>query len=269
MKLLHSGQFYGQINETIYLDGLTLTDTEYTHNRVDWHYHETPYFTFILQGGLIEGNKKEVYQCSAGALLFHNWQEAHYNIKPEGFARGFHIELDQKWINRFDLNLNKLQGNIHISDPGIKLLLYKIFRETKIRDTSIALSIQNLLLEIFVNMENMQNIHHKGQPVWVSEIKEILHAHYLDDLSLSELSVLLNIHPAHLSRDFSKYFRCNLGEYIRKLKVEKSLSLLSNKSLSLMDITFECGFSDQSHFIRCFKAITGTSPLAYRKLLLD
>ncbi len=82
----------------------------------------------------------------------------------------------------------------------------------------------------------------------------------------NKLSDTLNIHPAHLSREFSKYFQCGLGQYIRKLKIEKSLSLLSNKKNSLTDISFECGFSDQSHFIRCFKEMIGISPQAYRKI---
>lgn len=89
MKYLQTGQFHGQTNKTILLNGLTLTDTEYTHDKVDWHYHENAYFTFILQGNLIEGNRNEVYNCSAGSLLFHNWQEPHYNIKPDGFTRAF------------------------------------------------------------------------------------------------------------------------------------------------------------------------------------
>ncbi|WEK71791.1 MAG: AraC family transcriptional regulator [Candidatus Chryseobacterium colombiense] len=29
----------------------------------------------------------------------------------------------------------------------------------------------------------------------------------------------------------------------------------------------ECGFSDQSHFIRCFKENIGITPLKYQKLL--
>ena len=146
MKYLPTGQFYGQTNETICLDGITLTDTEYTHDKVDWHYHENPYFTFILQGNVIEGNKKEFYNCSAGTLLFHNWQEPHYNIKPKGFTRGFHIELELNWIDTFAFDLNNLQGNIHISNPDLKLLLHKIFKETKLNDSTTALSIQSLLL---------------------------------------------------------------------------------------------------------------------------
>uniref|UniRef100_A0AAU6WQ45 Helix-turn-helix transcriptional regulator n=1 Tax=Chryseobacterium endophyticum TaxID=1854762 RepID=A0AAU6WQ45_9FLAO len=76
----------------------------------------------------------------------------------------------------------------------------------------------------------------------------------------------MNIHPMHLSRDFQKYFQCNLGEYIRKLKVEKSLKIL-NDFESLAEVALECGFSDQSHFILCFKENVGITPLKYKNIL--
>jgi AraC-like DNA-binding protein len=267
MKQLQTGQFYGQTNNTLYLHGITLTDTEYTIEKVDWHYHKNAYFTFLLQGKLIEGNKKEIYNCSAGELLFHNWQEPHYNIKPAGFTRGFHIEVEQKWMDDYSLDLNNLQGCIRISDLDIKFLLYKIFRETKINDNISSLSLQGLLLQTLAGLKSIRYTSERGKPLWVNKVNEILHDRSSEKLSLIDLSGNLGIHPVHLSRDFSKYFQCSMGEYIRKLKVEKSLVMLSDKKYSLMDISFECGFADQSHFIRCFKEITGTNPLAYRRLL--
>ena len=57
----------------------------------------------------------------------------------------------------------------------------------------------------------------------------ILNDQFSESLTLDYLSETLNIHPVHLSRDFSKYFYCSLGEYIRKLKVQKSLQLISQK----------------------------------------
>jgi AraC-like DNA-binding protein len=269
MKHLQTGQFYGQTTETIYLDGVTLTDTEYTKDKVDWHYHKNAYFTFILQGKLIEENKKETYNCSAGTLLFHNWQEPHFNIKPTGFTRGFHVEMEQKWIDNFSLDLNNLQGNIHILDPDIKFLLYKIFKETKINDNTTPLSLQGLLLQTLAGLQRKKETSIKSKPLWVTKVNEILHDQISEKHSLIELSGTLGIHPVHLSRDFSKHFQCSLGEYIRKLKIEKSLSLLSDKKYSLIDITFECGFSDQSHFIRSFKEVTGINPSAYRNLFLS
>lgn len=58
MNLLHTGEFVRQTNETLQVNGLTLTDTEYTHAYVDWHYHENAYFTFILQGGVKRATEK-------------------------------------------------------------------------------------------------------------------------------------------------------------------------------------------------------------------
>lgn len=268
MKHLQTGQFHGQTNQTIRLEGITLTDTEYTLDKVDWHYHENAYFTFILQGNVIEGNKKEVYNCSAGSLLFHNWQEPHYNIKPPGFTRGFHIELAHQWLDNLDFSLDKLTGSINISNPALKLVLYKIFRESKTDDMTTNLGVQTLLLQLLGQMEKDNQTAIYKNPTWVSRLKELLHENFAEHWSLNELSDELGIHPVHLSRDFSKYFHCNIGEYIRKLKVEKSLSMLSHKNKSLTDISYECGFADQSHFTRCFKAVNGVNPLEYRKIIL-
>jgi len=269
MNHLKKGEFYGQTNQTIHLNGLTLTDTVYTQPKVDWHYHEHAYFTFILEGNVIEGNKKEVYQCPVGTLLFHHWQDAHYNIKPEGFTRGFHVEIEKSWFDELFLKADNIQGNMNLSDPALKLLMYKIFTETKIQDPTSPLSIQGLLLDMLSQMaEGRQSLLHK-HPSWVATINEILNDQFADNLTLGFLSETLNIHPVHLSRDFSKYFHCTFGEYIRKLKVQKSLSMLSDKRKQLTDIAFECGFADQSHFIRCFKQINGMNPSAYRKILFS
>jgi len=267
MKQLQTGEFYGQTNQTIHLDGITLTDTEYTLDRVDWHYHENAYFTFILQGNVIEGNKKEVYNCSPGSLLFHNWQDPHYNIKPEGYTRGFHIELDNAWFDQLDFNIDRLQGSTKIKNVDIKFLLYKIFKETKIEDHTTPLAIQSLILQTLAEMFRETQRHLDKNPIWVGRIREILFYDASDQLTLDYLSKTLNIHPVHLSRDFSKYFRCNLGDYLRKLKVEKSYSLLSDNQLSLTEIAYGCGFSDQSHFNRCFKSVSGMSPKNFRKII--
>ena len=266
---LPKGQFYGRTTETIYLDGITLTDTAYTHDKVDWHYHENPYFTFILQGNLIEGNKKELYHCPAGSILFHNWQEPHYNIKPSGFTRGFHIELDQKWANNFAFDLQRLQGNILVSNPNSKLLLYQIFKESKLNDDASDLSIQGLLLRTLTGLQHSQESMVKGTPSWVKKVSELLQDQYAESISLAQLSQAVGIHPVHLSRDFSKHFQCSFGTYIRKIKIERSLPLMFNKQSSLTEITFACGFADQSHFIRCFKEMMGISPLVYRKMLFS
>jgi AraC family transcriptional regulator len=267
MKHSQKGEFYGNTNKTVYLEGITLTDTVYTHPKVDWHYHEHAYFTFILEGNVIEGNKKEVYNCTPGNLLFHNWQDPHYNIKPEGFTRGFHLEIEKTWFDAMTLNTDHLEGSKKIANPEIKLLMYKIFRASKIDPGPADLTTQTLLAEIIARLQGDElRILHKN-PKWVQQIEELLQEQFTDNLTLDYLSTTLDLHPMHLSRDFSKYFHCTIGEYIRKLKVEKALSLIALQKQSFTEIAYQCGFADQSHFNRCFKEMNDMNPSVHKKIL--
>lgn len=107
-------------------------------------------------------------------------------------------------------------------------------------------------------------------PAWAKELKEIIQDHFDTNLSLSlkEISQSLNVHPAYLSREFSKYFDdLSFGDYIRKLRIEKAIDLLKTTSYSLSEIAYLTGFSDQSHFTRIFKKQTGRNPSSYKKEL--
>ncbi|MGV3460980.1 MAG: helix-turn-helix domain-containing protein [Flavobacterium sp.] len=265
MQYSKTGEFYGETNKTVQLEGITLTDTEYTLPNVDWHYHENAYFTFILEGKVLEGNKKDIYTCTPGSLLFHNWEEPHYNIKPDGFTRGFHVEIEQQWFGGLGIAEN-LQGSINISNPEIKLLMYKIFRETKMDDSVAGLSVDALLTETLSKLGRDQKLAAISKPQWVNTVREILHDRFADNLTLSYLANSANIHPVHLSRDFSKYFNCSLGEYVRQIRVEKALALMSQKKLPLTELALQCGFYDQSHFNRCFREMNGITPSQHKKI---
>jgi AraC-like DNA-binding protein len=267
VKYLKTGNFFGETNKTIQIDGLTLTDTIYTHKKVDWHYHKNAYFTFILRGQLFEGNKKEDLHCSAGSLLYHDWQDPHYNIKPDVFTRGFHVEIEKEWFRKFFSYPNKLEGSFDLKDPLVKMLFYKLFFETKLYESTSAISIHLQLLKIYDHLIGRTERTGTKKPAWVDMLKEILYYSNTNKLTLDYLSAELNIHPVHLSRDFSKYFHTTLGDYIRRIKINKALSLMLDNKLTLAQIAGECGFADQSHFIRCFKKYNKMSPLQYRRII--
>ena len=105
-------------------------------------------------------------------------------------------------------------------------------------------------------------------PRWATELKEIIQDQIDTNLTLSlkEIASSLKVHPSYLSREFSKYFdNLSFGDYIRKLRIEKSIQLLKETKYSLAEIAYLTGFSDQSHFNRIFKTHTGMNPSVYRK----
>lgn len=265
MRRLKNGEYFGNHYHKLQLDNFLITDTEYTHLKVDWHSHENPYFTYLIQGKLLEANKKETYYLKPGTLLFHNWQDKHYNIKPSEFTRGFHIELNFDWFQKYDFKSFNFQGSIHLENPIIKEIMNKIFLESKCVNKHSQLSIDALLVNLFSTLENDFTKRNSTIPSWVKKLTEILHYQPEVCTSLSNLSLLLNIHPVHLSREFPKYFNTTISNYIRKQKVNKAISLIFNKQLSMTEVCYECGFYDQSHFISNFKKIYDNTPLQFFK----
>jgi len=127
--------------------------------------------------------------------------------------------------------------------------------------------IEGLLIEVYRKFLK-EKIASKKTPAWVKELKEIIQDQVDSDLSLSlqEVSSSLQVHPAYLSREFSKYFdNLTFGEYFRKLRIEKSIELLETTKYSLSEIAYLTGFSDQSHFTRNFKKQINLLPSVYRK----
>ncbi|KEO75615.1 helix-turn-helix transcriptional regulator [Anditalea andensis] len=266
MKELKTGNFYGNTDQTHHLDGLVLTDTEYTIPRTEWHFHENAYFTFIIAGKVLECNKRESFNCEEGTLLFHHWQEAHYNVKPPGYTRGFHLEIHKEWMEEIFPSQSSPEGSMSIEDPSIKLLFYQIYREAKIQDDLLKPATEALLLKTLSLLTSRTGTRDRN-PLWVPKVREIIYDSYHEPFSLRDIAQELNLHPVHLSRDFSKYFNCTLGEYIRKIKVEKSLSMFSRHDMTLTEIAHQCGFSDQSHYNRCFKQLMGLPPATFRKII--
>lgn len=102
-------------------------------------------------------------------------------------------------------------------------------------------------------------------PPWINLLWEVINDRWNETLSLAELSALVHVHPVTISKSFPKYFSCTLGEYARKAKIEKAIALIGQSRNSLADVAYQCGFADQSHFIRAFKAATGFLPGEFKK----
>ncbi|HEX8023917.1 chromate resistance protein ChrB domain-containing protein [Mucilaginibacter sp.] len=129
--------------------------------------------------------------------------------------------------------------------------------------------VERMLLEVF--HKYIKQSTSKKAPDWAKELREMIQDQLDTNMSLSlqQVSNELEINPAYLSREFSKYFdNLSFGDYIRKLRIEKAIGLMTDTSYSLTEIAYLTGFSDQSHFNRIFKKQTGQNPSVYKKSIL-
>jgi AraC family transcriptional regulator len=268
MKELKAGQTFWNKQQSIRLEGTILTEVEYTSNiaQLPWHYHENVLFYYHLRGRLDEVNKRKTVNCVPGTLLFHHWQDPHYDKNFSQDASFFHIEIENKWFEKHQIKSSLLEGSIHLENPVLQPLFLRIHRELKINDTTSQLSVDGLLLQSLSEITRATAVQKSGTPAWTKKVKEILHDRMADKITLELLSLETGIHPVHLSKEFAKYFGTNFGQYIRSIRIQKAAQLLSGTTRSFSEIAYTCGFSDQSHLIRCFKDAMGITPLRYRNI---
>lgn len=261
---LDKGQYAGKITDIQYLKGLTVGATSYSteEHTSSLHYHENPHISFLLQGGHIEKRINAEFERLPGDILFCNGGEPHQFITKKFPSKNINLELDYEFLRQYEISETSINEAV-TKNIDAKFLMLKMYKELLTHDHFTETSIQILLLSL---MNDSNKLNNQRRPKWTSLLIEILNDRWNEQLTLNELCTLTQVHPVTISKHFTKYFLCTLGEYMRKLKINKSIGLIRNQNLSLTDIAFECGFADQSHFIRTFKEITGWLPKKFQQL---
>ena len=89
--------------------------------------------------------------------------------------------------------------------------------------------------------------------------------HYVEPLTLDSVARQFSVNKNYLSTRFHKEVGATVTEYINRIRVQRSLKLLSASSASMQEIAEQCGFSDANYFSRTFRKIHGQTPMEYRK----
>ncbi len=267
LKRRTTGQYYGVEKKETRNEGILLSEYEYVADGTDWHYHENPYFMVLLRGHVKDINNKRTYLCEPGTVLFQNWDEPHRNTKHSPTAKGFHLELDSHWVQSLDLSFELIKGNNILQDPRVNSLFTQLYLETHFDDCITQESVKTLVVELISELGQNRGNQIMEPPTWVGRINEMVQELATEKLTLALVSTELGIHPVYLCREFSRHFKISFGDYIRRTKLSKALSLLANEDYTIAEVAYLCGFADQSHFTRSFKRYFLITPNHYKRLL--
>lgn len=227
------------------------------------HYHENSHINFVLQGGVLDKRKSSEVERVPGELMFFHTGEPHETIIESFPTKSINLVIEHEFLQDNLATESSINSAVD-KNPQAKFIMLKIYRELISEDVFSNCSIKMLLLNLI--HVNPQTDSKNTRPGWIKTVAEITRDKWNESLTLKDLSEAAGVHPITISKHFPKYFSCTFGEYMRRLKIEKSLYFLKVSSFSLTEIAAECGFSDQSHFIRTFKQLTGFLPNNYKKI---
>lgn len=227
------------------------------------HYHENSHINFVLQGSVLDKRKTWELERLPGELMFFHAGEPHETIIELFPTKSINLAIEHEFL-RDNLTTEAAVKSAVDRNPQAKFIMLKIYKELVSEDAFSDSSIKMLLLNLIHANPKIQS--EKTSPGWIKTVAELTRDKWNESLTLKDLSEAAGVHPITVSKHFPRYFSCTFGEHMRRLKIEKSLYFLKVSSFSLTEIAFECGFSDQSHFIRTFKQLTGFLPNRYKKI---
>ena len=98
----------------------------------------------------------------------------------------------------------------------------------------------------------------------MAAVREYLHAHATDDVSLGDLATLVQLAPSYVSRRFRVLYGLPPHAYQVQLRLRMAKArLVAGDSISAIAIAL--GFVDQAHFTTTFRRSFGITPGRYRR----
>lgn len=82
-----------------------------------------------------------------------------------------------------------------------------------------------------------------------------------------ELAGVAKMHPSSLGRYFKQTAGMRVTEYVNQVRIGHACRLLAVGHKPIVEICYDCGFQNLSHFNRCFRKIKGVAPSEYRATL--
>lgn len=233
--------------------------------RIPAHIHERACMTVVLGGRFEERLLGRGCDLVPGTVLVKPPTERHDNHFSALGSEQLILEPPADAADLLSPAAALFAGVHHFRNATIQLRARRLVQELHTPDDLSAMAIEGLVLDLFASAARLVALSGPDPlPPWLDRVHDLLHDRYAEPLQIQEIAREVGVHPAYLARMFSRRFGCTIGEYVRRLRIERAARDLEHTELPIVVIALECGYADHSHFTRTFKRVVGMTPSAYR-----
>ena len=250
--------------------------------RQKYHFHNSYELIFIRKGAIRLTVEQKQYIMSAGSLAIISCLENHSTeILSKEYER-YYILI---YSNRLDAVVsdaalssifrNRPFAFNHVVDmtasfDAIDRCFRAIIDEYNQPKDYSRLLLTSYLNEILVHV--FRTVPSDFASVSGNALQEIyriqiyIEHNFSSEIRISDLANENYISPQYLSRCFKSQTGFSPKQYLTNIRLKNAKDRLLHTTLSVHEISFQCGFSDVNNFIRVFKKHTGMTPYKFRLL---
>lgn len=254
-----------------------------------WHYHNNFEISFITEGSGKRIVADSIEEFQPGDLAFIGRDLPHVWIADKETITQSNRTLEMVFL-QFTPNVlssqllilpefSNIKRALEMSERGIQIVGQTLNEVSEIMLQLPYLKSFDRMLHFFMLMDiigksktNVQLASKKYLKMRfttgnkrIETLHEYLMNHYREEVDLKRLADLVNMAEGSLCRFFKMNMGLTVFEYLNKIKAEFACKLLMDPDLSIMEVCFDSGFNNLSHFNKQFKKNTGVRPSEYRK----
>jgi AraC-like DNA-binding protein len=250
-----------------------------------WHHH--PEYELVLvtkgKGKRMVGDHIDRFEQNdlllIGPYLPHMWLcDQEYLTHPDGFQGEcivYHFIEDFLGSQFFDVPENRnLQQLLAQSTRGVKFfgktkekiitLILKNYELKSIDRLYSLLSIFHILSKtkdytLLTSPGFMEPFHSSGNEPMQKALEYIVQ-HLHEKVTIKEMLNVTNMSNSAFCVAFKKNYRMTFKEYLLNLRIGYACKLLTEASMNISQIAYNCGFENMSNFNRYFKKLKGMTP---------
>ena len=264
---LSTGRFFGRTVRRNRSDRFTISEVSFPGGmRIPEHSHERPILNFILAGAYTEFWGRRRRECRPAETLYHPAGLVHSERFSAAGGRCLTLEFDLDGLG-LETQLTMPPENAAFPRGQWTWVSTRLLRELRTGDDLSPLVVEGLLLVLLSGVARRERRGNGSPPPFVRRARQLLSERFTEPVRIGDVAAEVGVHPSSLARAFQQHYECTPGELVRRLRVELAQRRLAEPEISLASVARETGFSDQSHFSRTFKSLTGVTPGVYRCLV--
>jgi AraC family transcriptional regulator len=267
-RILKHGEFFGERNRPLKVNGITLTQLVHRHRReLPVHTHESAYFSMLLGGSYREAVGAKTFEYRQRSVALHPANFTHHDFIGDAGGTFFMVELSSDWLERLRTHFPQLALEPAFLKGEARQIFSRLYTEYQQADEWSPVAVEGMVLEAVAAACRLRAQAETVRPQWLPCVCDRLHSCFRTPLSVQQLAEDAGVDPIHLGRTFKRHMGESIKRYVHRMRVDYVAHRLRESDLSLAEIAYDAGFADQSHLTRIFRREIGTTPAEFRKRL--
>lgn len=266
-------------------------------NRIQFrkeHIHNEFEIFIVLKGSGIAKIKNKSYSLKEGDIFLINSGEVHsymrdplytLDVEDTGDVPLFlFVQISNHCLREYFPQIrttvfNSCNLRDYLSDEEANSMINLLVQSAKIyfmEEPLYQLNVLSNIAKVLVScykevpheiISEAQKTNLKQKNLRVERIISYIDANFETQIRLQDLAEQENLSPTHFSHLFTSLFGVTFQNYVNIKRMEQCIRLMPNKEKTLLEISYESGFSDPKYMNRMFIKHFGYTPKEYRKRL--